>query len=155
MHATGLRIELEPADTPEALSCVKAYFLELQQLLEEGFDPGNTVSADPEELTPPAGYFLMARHAGDPVGCVALKLSADIGEIKRMWVSPASRGLGVGQKLLEAVEELAREIGLRKLQLDTNRRLVAARSLYLRNGYTEIPAYNDNPYAHHWFEKAL
>ena len=78
-----------------------------------------------------------------------------IGEIKRMWVAPSARGLGLAHRILQATEELARQAGLQKIQLDTNRSLGEARLLYLKNGYTEIPAYNDNPYAHYWFEKSL
>ena len=155
MPAIELKIELERANSADARVCIEAYFGELQQLLEEGFDPSNSVSASPDELTPPSGYFLIARHEGKPVGCVALKVNAKAGEIKRMWVSPEIRGAGAGQQLLAAVETLAREIGLQALRLDTNRHLVAARALYSRNGYEEIAAYNDNPYAHHWFEKRL
>jgi GNAT superfamily N-acetyltransferase len=70
-----------------------------------------------------------------------------------MWVDPAARGLGIAQRLLDAIEQQAVALGLRTLRLDTNRSLVEARALYLRNGYREIPAYNQNPYAHHWFEK--
>ncbi|TAM49525.1 MAG: GNAT family N-acetyltransferase [Paraburkholderia sp.] len=72
-----------------------------------------------------------------------------------MWVSPSARGLGVAQRLLEALEARAKEAGVGRLRLDTNRTLTEARSLYLRNGYKEIAAYNDNPYADFWFEKRL
>lgn len=103
---------------------------------------------------PPAGLFLVARLDGDPVGCGALKVTgSDIGEIKRMWIAPSARGLGIAQCLLETLENHAVALGVDTLQLDTNRALTEARALYARNGYREIPPYNDNPYAHHWFEK--
>ena len=103
---------------------------------------------------PPAGLFLVARLDGRPVGCGALKVRGrKLGEIKRMWVAPDARGLGIAQRLLDALETNAAQMGLDTLQLDTNRALKEAHALYARNGYREIPRYNDNPYAHHWFEK--
>jgi len=155
LRASGLRIEHADADSPEARACIEAYFNELQQRFDNGFDPALTVSANPEELTPPAGYFLLAWLDGEAVGCVALKVKSGSGEIKRMWVAESARGIGVAQRMLDAAETLARKAGVQILQLDTSRDLIEARALYLRNGYKEIPAYNDNPYADHWFEKHL
>ncbi|HEX7804196.1 MAG TPA: helix-turn-helix domain-containing GNAT family N-acetyltransferase [Pseudoxanthomonas sp.] len=149
-------VAIEPADpaNAEARLCLEAYFRELQERFETGFDPARTVSANPEELVPPAGLFLIARLDGRPVGCGGLKVTGrKRGEIKRMWVAPDARGLGIAQRLLDAIEEHAVRMGLNTLQLDTNRALKEARALYTRNGYREIPRYNDNPYADHWFEK--
>lgn len=149
-------VTVEPADPAgaEARACLDAYFRELQERFDAGFDPARTVSADPEELVPPAGLFLIARLDGQAVGCGALKVRRrKLGEIKRMWVAPSARGLGIAQRLLDALEHRAARMGLNTLQLDTNRALKEAQALYLRNGYREIPRYNDNPYAHHWFEK--
>lgn len=155
LRAAALKIEITNPDSPEARACIEAYFHELQHRFEGGFDPALTVSANPEELTPPSGYFLLAWLDGEAVGCVALKVNAGVGEIKRMWVAESARGLGVAQRILVAVESLAREVGVTTLQLDTNRRLTEARALYARNGYVERSPYNDNPYADHWFEKRL
>lgn len=149
-------VTIEPADpaSADARLCIEAYFRELQERFDTGFDPARTVSANPEELVPPAGRFLIARLDGRPVGCGGLKKTGrKLGEIKRMWVAPDARGLGIAQRLLDAIEEQAARMGLDTLQLDTNRALTEARALYARNGYREIPRYNDNPYAHHWFEK--
>jgi len=149
-------VTIEPADpaSADARLCIEAYFRELQERFDTGFDPARTVSANPEELVPPAGRFLIARLDGRPVGCGGLKKTGrKIGEIKRMWVAPDARGLGIAQRLLDAIEEQAARMGLATLQLDTNSALTEARALYARNGYREIPRYNDNPYAHHWFEK--
>jgi DNA-binding MarR family transcriptional regulator/GNAT superfamily N-acetyltransferase len=154
LRASAVRIE--PADpfAAESRACIHAYFSELQERFDQGFDPARTVSADPEELVPPSGWFLLARLDGVAVGCGALKIKDDgVGEIKRMWVAPSARGLGIAQRLLEALEARATDAGVKVLQLDTNGKLVEARALYLRNGYVEIPAYNTNPYADHWFEK--
>jgi DNA-binding MarR family transcriptional regulator/GNAT superfamily N-acetyltransferase len=149
-------VAIEPADpaSADASMCIEAYFRELEERFETGFDPARTVSAKPEELVPPAGRFLIARLDGRAVGCGGLKAKGrKLGEIKRMWVAPDARGLGIAQRLLDALEEQAARMGLDTLQLDTNRALKEAHALYVRNGYREIPRYNDNPYAHHWFEK--
>src|SRR5574337_42760 len=149
-------VVIEPADpfAEEAKTCIRAYFNELQQHFDEGFDPLFTVSANPEELVPPSGLLLIARLDGVPVGCGALKIKeGGLGEIKRMWVAPSARGLGVAQRLLESIEAHALAAGVDVLQLDTHRNLTEARKLYLRNGYVEIAPYNANPYADYWFEK--
>jgi DNA-binding MarR family transcriptional regulator/GNAT superfamily N-acetyltransferase len=149
-------VTIEPADpaSADARACFEAYFRELEQRFEMGFDPARTVSANPEELVPPVGLFLIAQLDGHPLGCGALKVTGrKVGEIKRMWVAPEARGLGIAQRLLDALEKHAVQMGLDTLQLDTNRALKEAHALYTRNGYREVPRYNDNPYADHWFEK--
>lgn len=154
MRASEVAIEVADPASVESRACIGAYFRELQERFDAGFDPALTTSADPEELVPPAGVFVIARLDGEAVGCGALKVQGRrLGEIKRMWVAPSARGLGIAQKLLEALERQAVDMGLNTVRLDTNRALKEAQSMYLRNGYREIPAYNDNPYAHHWFEK--
>ena len=153
-----MSIVIHAADpfSEEAKSCIHAYFEELKNLFDEGFDPAITVSADPAELLRPSGLFLIAHHEGDCVGCCGLKVKGGgLGELKRMWVAPSARGLGIAQRLLETMEQHAVKMGVAVMQLDTNRKLIAARQLYLRNGYIPIKPYNTNPYAHHWFEKRL
>lgn len=154
LKASEVMIEIADPLGTQANSCINAYFQELQERLEEGFDPSNSVSAHPDELIPPAGYFWLAKIEDEPVGCVALKIKEEaIGEIKRMWVSHSARGLGIAQRLLTTLEHQAIKAGVDILQLDTHRSLTEARRLYERNGYVEIEPYNDNAYAHHWFEK--
>jgi ribosomal protein S18 acetylase RimI-like enzyme len=75
--------------------------------------------------------------------------------LKRMWISPDVRGLGLGKRLLRALEDLARETGCRTALLETNKSLVEAQHLYRESGYREVAPFNDEPYAHHWFEKSL
>ena len=109
-----------------------------------------------EDLTPPAGYFLVARMDGVVAGCGALKrLDAGIAEIKRMWTAPGMRGRGVARRVLQALETIARESNVRTFRLETNRTLTEAQALYRQQGYSEVPAFNAEPYAHHWFEKRL
>jgi ribosomal protein S18 acetylase RimI-like enzyme len=72
-----------------------------------------------------------------------------------MWVAPTARGLGVGRRILGALEEHARRHEVRVVHLETNKSLREAMSLYRSAGYVEVERFNDEPYAHHWFEKRL
>jgi DNA-binding MarR family transcriptional regulator/GNAT superfamily N-acetyltransferase len=141
---------------PDARSCMRAYFGELSHRFEGGFDPTHSISAADDELTPPAGLLLVATVHGEPVGCGALKFH-DVApaEIKRMWVAPTARGLGLGRRLLADLEAHAAAHGVRELRLETNRSLDEAIGLYRSAGYREVAAFNEEPYAHHWFEKTL
>ena len=147
--------ELDP-DHPDAAHCLRSYAAELRELFDGGFDPANSLLPDPGELRAPRGLFLVARLHGGPVGCAGLKLPpGSPAEIKRLWVSPRSRGLGLARRLLSELETRAARHGSDRVRLDTNRALTAATRLYRDSGYTEVPAFNDEPYAHHWFEKLL
>ena len=149
---TGVR---DPRD-PDARRCLRAYVEELSGRFDDGFDPARSISAADHEMTPPAGLFLVATLHGEPAGCGALKFHPGApAEIKRMWVAPAVRGLGLGRRLLAELEAHAAERGVRVLRLETNQTLTEAISLYRAAGYREVPAFNDEPYAHHWFEKTL
>jgi ribosomal protein S18 acetylase RimI-like enzyme len=99
---------------------------------------------------------MVATLHGDPVGCGSLKLQSDgSAHLKRMWVSPAVRGLGLGRRLLAELESEAVALGVRTLRLETNRALTEAIGLYRAAGFREVPAFNDEVYGDHWFEKAL
>jgi GNAT superfamily N-acetyltransferase len=140
---------------PDARHCLQGYLGELSHRFDGGFDPARSISADDRELTPPAGLFLLATLHAEPVGCAALKFHQAPTEIKRMWVAPAARGLGLGRRLLTELEAHAAANGVRILRLETNRALAEAISLYRTSGYREVAAFNEEPYAHHWFEKTL
>ena len=85
---------------------------------------------DPQELTAPMGLLLIARLHGRPIGCGALKFhQRRPAELKRMWIAPAARGLGVGRRLLGELERTAREAGVVVLRLETNRALSEAIAL--------------------------
>ncbi|MDE2006517.1 MAG: MarR family transcriptional regulator [Rhodospirillales bacterium] len=152
----GVALDLvSPASAP-ARRCLRAYFRELAARFEGGFDPTGALAEAAREMTPPSGWFLIARAGGQAVGCAGLRrIDASMGEVKRMWVAPEARGQGLARSLLRRLEALAGEQGMRVLRLDTNRALAEARALYEREGYRAIPRYNDNPYAHLWFEKTL
>jgi ribosomal protein S18 acetylase RimI-like enzyme len=72
-----------------------------------------------------------------------------------MWVAREARGLGLGRQLLSELEERARSRGYRLIRLETERSLTEAQALYRSSGYAEVPPFNDERYAHHWFEKRL
>ena len=136
--------------------CLRAYFSELDHRFDTGFDPADSLPADPDEMRAPAGVFLVAMLHGEPIGCGALKFHDGAPtELKRMWVAPGARGLGVGRRLLVELERHAASRGSLTIHLETNRTLTEAIELYRSAGYQEVDAFNDEPYAHHWFEKRL
>lgn len=156
LTAAGIVIERVDPATDAARWCVAQYFAELSERFEEGYDLTKALPADDAELRPPRGAFLMATVDGEPVACGSLKTSAPgTGWIKRMWVASSGRGLGLGRRMLAALEEESRRLGLTTVQLETNRRLVEAIQLYRSAGYVEVPPFNAEPYGDYWFEKSL
>jgi DNA-binding MarR family transcriptional regulator/N-acetylglutamate synthase-like GNAT family acetyltransferase len=156
LTASMIEVAVTDPDHPHARQCLGAYFGELSRRFDGGFDPAITIPASEEDLRPPAGVLLVATLRGEPAGCGALKYHGDApAEVKRMWVSPAVRGLGLGRRLLAELEAEAVRRGVRVLRLETNRALTEAIGLYRSAGYREVSAFNTEPYAHHWFEKAL
>jgi DNA-binding MarR family transcriptional regulator/ribosomal protein S18 acetylase RimI-like enzyme len=150
MRAAAVEIRLEKPDSVAALLCLKAYYQELAERFEAGYDPAVARPLGPDKLIPPTGCFLVAYLDGAPIGCGALQATdATIGEIKRMWVAAGARGLGVGRRILMSLEDHARQFGLGVLRLDTNKALKEAQTLYRTAGYREVARFNDEPYAHH------
>ena len=155
MRAAAVEIRLEKPDSAAALWCLETYYRELAERFEAGYDPATALPLDADNLVPPTGCFLVAYLDGAPVACGALKVKdTAIGEIKRMWVAPSSRGLGIGRRMLMSLEEHARQFGLSVLRLDTNKALKEAQHMYRTSGYQEVARFNDEPYADHWLEKA-
>ena len=149
-------VDVEDPAAAAARFCIESYFAELDARFDAGFDPSQSISADVEGLTEPKGLLLVARLRGDPIGCGALKLHGRRpAEIKRMWVASSARGLGVGRRILSELEERARRRRVKVVRLETNKTLKEAGGLYRSSGYVEVEAFNDEPYAHHWFEKRL
>jgi DNA-binding MarR family transcriptional regulator len=141
---------------PHARHCIAEYFAELGRRFETGLDPADSIPTEPEVLRPPAGLVLVATLRGEPVGCGALRFyEPDRPDVKRLWVDSRVRGLGLGRRLLSELEQEARSRGARAVRLDTNRALVEAIAMYRAAGYEEVEAFNEEPVAHHWFEKAL
>jgi GNAT superfamily N-acetyltransferase len=156
MNVAAVAIAAEPEDSRDAQHCVAAYYKELDERFDGGFDPGNGGYAGKPAKADASGTFLIARLYGRAIGCGALKpIDASTGEIKRMWVARDARGLGVARRLLEALEDEARRSSIKRVVLDTNRSLAEAQALYRNAGYHARERYNDNPYADFWFEKDL
>lgn len=156
LTAALVQVDVVDPERPDAQRCLRAYFDELAARFDTGFDPGLSISADADELRLPAGAFLLATLRGEPVGCGALKLHGDEpAELKRMWVADGARGLGLGRRLLAELERVAAANGAAIVRLETNRSLREAIGLYRSSGYREVAAFNDEPYAHHWFEKRV
>lgn len=150
-------IVIEPIDarSREARELVASYLAEIQKTF--GYDTTRAVPVTDEDFDPPNGAFLVVRNErGAAVGCGAVRLvDARTAEVKRMWVSPSMRGRGAGWALLEALEATAVGLGAKTGVLDTNVTLTSALALYRAAGWQEVPPYNDNAEATHWFRKDL
>jgi DNA-binding MarR family transcriptional regulator/N-acetylglutamate synthase-like GNAT family acetyltransferase len=156
LQVSTVHFAIEDPSSADARWCLEQYVSELDARFETGFDPSLSISAVADELTPPAGVFLIARVRTGPIACGALKFHpGEPAEVKRMWVSPNARGIGLGRRLLQELERLARDAGVEVLRLETNGALGEAIGLYRSSGFRELAAFNDEPYAHHWFQKRL
>jgi len=132
------------------------YFDELSRRFPHGFDAEGAFDDAPITLNPPHGLFVLASAGDDVVACGGIQfLDQETAEIKRMWVDPMRRGVGVGRRLLHQLETEVRDSGRARVILDTNDALTEAIAMYGRLGYTPIERYNDNPYATRWFEKSV
>jgi DNA-binding MarR family transcriptional regulator/GNAT superfamily N-acetyltransferase len=155
LRASLVTIAVEDPRTPDGRWCLRQYFAELADRFDAGFDPALSITGE-DELTPPHGLLLVARLHEEPVGCGGLSHLRDAApEVKRMWVAPSVRGLGLGRRILRELERHAAAAGASTIRLETNKALDEAIQLYRSSGYREVPAFNDEPYAHHWFEKRL
>jgi DNA-binding MarR family transcriptional regulator/GNAT superfamily N-acetyltransferase len=155
---TAASVEITPVDPehPDARYCLAEYVAELNRRSDRGFDPSVGATALPHEVRPPAGEFFVAYLHGEAIGCGAVKHHADApAEIKRMWIAPSARGLGLGRRLLEHLEACARAAGAQVARIETSATLGEALALYRSAGWLEVPAFNDEPFADHWFEKTL
>lgn len=117
---------------------------------------------DPAMFTAPAGVFLIAvDEQGEAVGCGGVRRIGPSPsgvvryEVKHLWLAPAARGRGEGQRLLAELERRAVEFGAGELVLDTNASLEAAGGLYRASGYVGIEPYNTNPNATNWYGKVV
>jgi DNA-binding MarR family transcriptional regulator/GNAT superfamily N-acetyltransferase len=143
---------------PDARHCLREYFVELgRRAGTPPYDPSTSaVTAEPHELRPPHGVMYVAYLRGTPVGCGAVKHHPGApAEIKRMWIDPAARGLGLGRRFLEALEQAARDGGATTAHIETSALLHEAIALYRSAGWVEVPPFNDEPFADRWFAKPL
>jgi GNAT superfamily N-acetyltransferase len=104
---------------------------------EGRFDPDRALQPGDDDLRPLRGVVLLATADGQSHGCVAVRLTSATADLKRLWVAPASRGLGLASRLLAAAETGARALGATTIRLDTNRALTEAIALYRARGLAE------------------
>ncbi|ARM88919.1 transcriptional regulator/N-acetyltransferase domain-containing protein [Rhizobium sp. CIAT894] len=152
------RIVLEEEDPRHrnARYCLSEYYGELARRFEKGFDVSLSRDPDAWDMVRPRGAFLVAMSDDLPIGCVGLKGDGgEVAEIKRLWVAPSARGLGLAKRLMTAAEDIARELSVKLLRLDTNSALAEAQKLYRATGWNEIERFNDDPYPDTFFEKRL
>ena len=152
------RIDIREMDPrgDEARYCLGEYYSELSRRFKGGFEVSLSRDPDATDMMSPRGAFFVAMSDGLPLGCVGVKgTGGKLAEIKRLWVAPAARGLGVGRRLMDSAENAARNISVKILRLDTNSALAEALQLYRSTGWTEIDRFNDDPYPDLFFEKHL
>ena len=139
------------ASTAADLDDVRALFEEYAASLpfDLGFQAFARELAElPGAYAPPRGALLIARHDGAAVGCVALRpLGPETCEFKRLYVRPGARGSGAGRRLTERALDEARQMGYRRIRLDTLPGMEPAQALYLTLGFRDVPPYTPNPIA--------
>jgi ribosomal protein S18 acetylase RimI-like enzyme len=142
-------LQILQAQKAENLKIIKMLFGEYANSLEFDLsfqDFTEELANLPGDYSPPKGCLILAKHEGQAVGCVALReLSDCMCEMKRLYVRPKFRGLGIGKALAKDVIEKARKIGYTHMRLDTAPSMHAARALYISLGFKEIEPYRYNP----------
>jgi DNA-binding MarR family transcriptional regulator len=148
--------QVDPEST-DAQRCLRAYVAELNRRSpDRGFDPRQGATAEPHEVRPPNGAFVVVYLRGEAVGCGAVKHHPRaVTDVKRMWLAESARGLGLGRRLLDHLEGLARAHGSTEAHIETSDVLPEAIALYRSAGYVEVAPFNDEPFADRWFTKPL
>lgn len=156
VRAATLRFEaVDPTDA-RATHALTTYGAELEDRFPTGFLGAELLTSGLDGFAPPNGAFVVASTDGATIACGGLARHDDTsGELKRMWVDRAWRGLGLGRRMLVDLEARAADTGYRRVVLDTNLTLTEAIALYESSGYAPIERYNDNPDAQAWFAKEL
>ncbi len=156
LTAASVEIVAIDPEHPDAQYCLAEYVAELNRRSTRGFDPSVGATAHPHEVRPPAGEFYVAYLHGEAIGCGGVKHHDDApAEIKRMWIAPRARGLGLGRRLLDTLEQCARDGGANVAHIETSAVLTEALAMYRSTGWVEIAPFNDEPFADHWLEKRL
>lgn len=137
-----LAIAPEPLSSPAAGALIARLNAELTERYPSPEDNHFHLSA--EQVAEGEGVFLVARLDREPVGCGALRrIEPGTGEIKRMYVAPSQRGLGIGRRVLGELERHAHLLGLRRLVLETGVRQHEALTLYERFGFRQIDRFGE------------
>ncbi|GAA2561971.1 GNAT family N-acetyltransferase [Winogradskya consettensis] len=149
-----LVIKETPVGDPAATTIVRLYLTEMVERYYER--PATAAEVDAASDDDPDVLLVAFGEGGEPVGCAGLRLAEpSVGEVTKVYVHPSARRLGLGRRLLAAIEDAALDRGLRTLRLDTRSDLVEARALYAAIGFREIPPHRDLLYADHWYAKDL
>lgn len=141
-------ISLSQTDSPKLVATARTLFQEYAEAIGtnleyQGFSA--ELAALPAPYEPPGGALFIAQLDGNIAGCVGLRqLEPGVGEMKRLYVRPCWRGMGLGKCLIEAVIHKARQAGQRELRLDTLPSMTSAQALYRQLGFIAIAPYNDN-----------
>lgn len=148
-----ITITPERPDTPDAIALID----ELEEILTPGYPPESHHGYSVEKLIAQGVAFFVVRVDGDLAGCGGVQLFADFGELKRMFVRPRFRGLGLGYRLIDHLADHARAGGVGLLRLETGIYQEAAIRLYENAGFQRIPPfppYKEDPLSL-FFEKAI
>ena len=152
---SGIAIVMEASDAPVSVELQHAYFADIASRYQ-GWSPDLIPSADPAEVAPPIGAWLVAYLDGQPVGCGGIKRLDDTSaELNRLYLVAAARGRGLGRRLLDELELRARSLGYEALRLDTGDLQPEALGLFRSAGYQQIADYNANAWATYWMEKRV
>ena len=141
----SMPFSITPVRSRSEVSLVRDLFVEYAESIRidleyQGFSA--ELAGLPGKYAPPSGELLLARVNGEIGGCVALRaLDSTMLEMKRLYVRPSARGLGLGKGLIEAAIASARQLGYTELRLDTLETMISAQALYRSFGFVEIPAY--------------
>jgi putative acetyltransferase len=137
-------LAVEPADP--RLPAIRGLIAELDRMMEELYPAESIFLLDPEALIGPDAVFLAGLVDGEPLACGAVVFRGqDYGEVKRLYVSPRARGLGLAKRILIRLEDEARKRGLALLRLETGRRQPEALELFASLGFLPRPAFGDYP----------
>ena len=147
LAATAIQVVVVDPGHRDVASCWREYFAEIDRRFDRGYDLAKAVQVTADQLRPPAGVVLVARRGDEPVGTASVMMHGrGPADVKRMWVSSAVRGLGLGRRLLAEIERHAKASGARSVRLETNRTLVEAIAMYRSAGYIEVAPFNSEPH---------
>ena len=151
--STSPQLQLVEAQTPEDLEAIKQLFRAYAEWLNidlayQGFE--EELAGLPGKYAPPGGSLLLARdETGAFLGCVGLRPIDPPGvcEMKRLYVLPEGRGLGLGEKLVSAIIDAAESAGYAEMRLDTLPTMTGAIGLYRKHGFEPMERYYETPIA--------
>ncbi len=138
----SISVRPTPLRSPASQALIAALNAELEATYPE--EGANYFRLDEEEVGPGRGAFFVAYRDDEPVGCGAVrKIDATTAEVKRMYVVPAARGLGVGGRILAVIEAEAYALGASRLLLETGSRQRVAVGLYERAGFMHVEPFGE------------